>query len=59
MSIETAEDFLVYCDFYAEVNNMFRLVNPLLDELSFPNDVTLSVEDNIAVLTATLNYADE
>ena len=72
MSIETTEHFLVYCDFYAEAkNNMFLPINPLLESnhLSFHNDVLLDkfllyghetlVEDNTAVLTATLNYIDK
>ena len=70
MSIETTEHFLLHCKlFTVERKNMFRVINPILESngLHLRNDDmlvilllyghdTLSVVDNTAVLTASLNY---
>ena len=67
-SAETTEHFLIHCAFYAEARStMFQEIRPLLNVLNMQNDNmlttfllygnnTLSVEENKAVLSATLKF---
>ena len=69
MSAETTEHFLIQCDRYTDVrNNLFQEINPILisNGLHVPNnmlvkfllygDNSISIDDNKAVLTATLKF---
>ena len=73
LSAETTEHFLIHCSLFTEArNSMFRVINPILqlngvhllnDEtlgklLLYGSD-TLTVEENKAVLSATLKFIHE
>ena len=69
MAAETTEHFLIQCDRYTDVRiNLFQVINPILvsNGLHLPNDMlvkfllygdnTISIDDNKAVLAATLKF---
>ena len=73
MSAETTKHFLVYCNLFTEARDlMFQVINPILEsndlilhsddqlkDLLLYGHYTLSVDENHAVLTATLKYIHE
>ena len=69
MAAETTEHFLIQCNQYTDVRiNLFQVINPILvsNGLHLPNDMlvkfllygdnTISIDDNKAVLAATLKF---